>query len=178
MSESYLGEIRMFAGSFAPDGWLFCDGQTLSISQYPTLYGLIGTTYGGDGQTNFNLPDLRGRVPIHQGTLQVPGGGTYVRGQSGGAERVTLTEQQIPAHNHVWQAGSGNTVTDPTGRVLAGGTGTATASAQLAAMTRRQVCFTCTTPMRAAMPITSSGLGRRARAGCRLLATGTARWVR
>ena len=121
MSESYLGEIRMFAGNFAPDGWLFCNGQTLQIAQYEALYAIIGTFYGGDGATTFNLPDLRGRVPIHQGRLQVPGGGTYVRGQSGGAERVTLTEQQIPAHNHVWQAGSGNTVTDPTGRVLAGG---------------------------------------------------------
>jgi microcystin-dependent protein len=98
MSQPYVGEIRMFAGNFAPAGWMFCQGQTLPISEYETLFNLIGTTYGGDGQSTFQLPDLQGRVPVHIGT----GGGlsTYSLGQNGGTESVTLTTQQIPNHNH------------------------------------------------------------------------------
>ncbi len=118
MSTPYIGEIRMFAGNFAPLGWAFCDGQLLPISENETLFNLIGTTYGGDGQQTFQLPDLRGRVPIHTGTG--PGLGTYVIGQAAGVESVTLTTTQIPAHNHIWQAGAGDTFTDPTGRVVAG----------------------------------------------------------
>jgi microcystin-dependent protein len=97
MSQPYVGEIRMFAGNFAPAGWMFCEGQLLSIADYSTLFNLIGTTYGGDGQSTFALPDLRGRLPIHQG----PG---FTLGQSGGVEQVTLTVNQIPAHTHPFQA--------------------------------------------------------------------------
>ena len=98
MGQPFVGEIRMFGGSFAPAGWRTCDGQLLPISQYETLFQLIGTTYGGDGQSTFALPDLHGRVPNHNGTLQ--GGSTYVLGQSAGTQTVTLTTQQIPSHNH------------------------------------------------------------------------------
>jgi microcystin-dependent protein len=103
MGQPYVGEIRMFAGNFAPAGWMFCSGQLLPISENETLFNLIGTTYGGDGQSTFGLPDLQGRVPIHQGT---GGGGTYTLAQTGGVENVTLTINQIPAHNHVPQAQS------------------------------------------------------------------------
>jgi microcystin-dependent protein len=98
----YVGEIRMVAGYYAPAGWMFCEGQALSIANpdYEALFQLIGTTYGGDGQTTFNLPDLRGRVPIHQGSV---GGSSFFLGQGGGAESVTLTAQQIPAHTHPLQ---------------------------------------------------------------------------
>ena len=93
MSEPYVGEIRMFGFSFAPNGWLFCEGQLLPIAENDTLFQLIGTTYGGDGQTNFALPDLRGRIPIHQGN-------NFNLAEMGGVEQVTLTVQQIPIHNH------------------------------------------------------------------------------
>lgn len=98
MAQPYIGEIRMFAGNFAPAGWKFCEGQTLAISENDTLFNLIGTTYGGDGESTFGLPDLRGRVPIHQG---VNSSMTYVLGESGGVEAVTLTTQQMATHNHV-----------------------------------------------------------------------------
>ena len=98
MSQPYVGEIRMFGGSFAPAGWAFCAGQLLPISENETLFNLIGTTYGGDGQSTFGLPDLQGRVPVHAGT---GGGGTYTLGETGGTESVTLTTQQIPSHNHL-----------------------------------------------------------------------------
>ena len=98
MPEPYIGEIRMFAGSFAPNGWLFCQGQTLAISENDALFTLIGTTYGGDGQETFNLPNLASRVPIHQGTG--PNGTTYQIGEAAGTESVTLTTQQIPVHTH------------------------------------------------------------------------------
>ena len=93
MAQPYVGEIRMFAGNFAPAGWMFCEGQLLPISENETLFNLIGTTYGGDGQSTFALPDLRGRLPIHQG-------GGFLLAQTGGAETVTLTVPQIPAHSH------------------------------------------------------------------------------
>jgi microcystin-dependent protein len=101
MSAPYVGEIRMFGGSFPPNGWAFCDGATMAISQNDTLFNLIGTTYGGDGQTTFNLPDLRGRVPVHQGTFL---GNTFVIGQPGGVESVVLTTQQMASHNHTLMA--------------------------------------------------------------------------
>ncbi|HEY0589725.1 MAG TPA: tail fiber protein [Pseudoduganella sp.] len=97
MSNPYLGEIRMFAGNFAPAGWAFCDGQLLSITEYDTLFTLLGTTYGGDGQSTFALPDMRSRVPLHHGSLQDR---TFAIGEMGGAESVTLTSQQIPNHSH------------------------------------------------------------------------------
>jgi microcystin-dependent protein len=98
MGSPYVGEIRMFAGNFAPANWMFCDGALLPISEYDVLYTLIGTTYGGDGVTTFALPDLRSRVPVHQGPDSF--GNNYIIGQSGGAENVTLTTQQMPAHTH------------------------------------------------------------------------------
>ena len=98
MGTPYVGEIRMFGGNFAPAGWAFCNGQLLPISENETLFQLIGTTYGGDGQTTFALPDLRGRLPLHQGTG--PTGITYIIGETGGAEQVTLTPNQIPVHSH------------------------------------------------------------------------------
>jgi microcystin-dependent protein len=98
----YVGEIRMFAGNFAPVGWALCQGQTLAISENDVLFNLIGTTYGGDGQNTFNLPDLRGRLPVHQGVS--PQGSTFMIGQAGGAEQVTLTTAQIPSHGHPLQA--------------------------------------------------------------------------
>jgi microcystin-dependent protein len=100
MAQPFIGEIRMFGGNFAPVGWAFCDGSLLVISQNDALFNLIGTTYGGDGQTTFALPDLRSRVPVHAG----PG---FALGQAGGAETVTLTTSQIPTHSHVPQANSG-----------------------------------------------------------------------
>jgi microcystin-dependent protein len=93
MSQPYVGEIRMFAGNFAPAGWMFCEGQTLPISEYETLFNLIGTTYGGDGQSTFALPDLRGRLPIHFGN-------GFTLAETGGAEQATLTTAQIPLHSH------------------------------------------------------------------------------
>ncbi|WP_066653530.1 MULTISPECIES: phage tail protein [Sphingomonas] len=101
MAQPYVGEIRMFAGNFAPSGWLFCDGSLQPIFEYETLFQLIGTTYGGDGQNDFAMPDLRGRVPIHQGT---GGGGGYVLAETGGLEQVTLTVNQIPNHTHSFVA--------------------------------------------------------------------------
>jgi microcystin-dependent protein len=91
----------MFAGNFAPTGWMFCEGQLLAISENDTLFQLIGTTYGGDGQNTFALPDLRGRLPVHMGT---GGGSTYVLAQQGGVESVTLNTTQLPAHNHAFLA--------------------------------------------------------------------------
>lgn len=114
----YIGEIRLFAGNFAPVGWEFCAGQLLPIAENEPLFTLIGTTYGGDGETTFALPDLRGRAPIHYG--QGPGLSNYAIGESGGGEEVTLTVNQIPVHNHGAGASSGNgTSDDPAGRVPA-----------------------------------------------------------
>ncbi len=110
MSEPYVGEIRMFAGDFAPRGWAFCDGQLLAVSQNDALFSLLGTVYGGDGRTTFGLPDLRGRVPIHQGTG--PGLSNRRIGSKAGVEEVTLTVNQLPSHTHPLQA-SGNLATSP-----------------------------------------------------------------
>jgi microcystin-dependent protein len=100
MAQPYVGEIRMFAGNFPPAGWEFCEGQLISISENETLFQLIGTTYGGDGESTFGLPDLRGRIPIHQGN-------GFMLSDKDGAEDVTLTVNEIPAHSHLMQA-SGN----------------------------------------------------------------------
>jgi microcystin-dependent protein len=104
MSSPFIGEIRIFAGNFAPLGWAFCAGQILSISENDTLFNLIGTNYGGDGQTTFALPDLRGRIPVHQGSGSV-------LSQSGGVETVTLTQNQLPAHTHALTASVNNATT-------------------------------------------------------------------
>ena len=97
MAQPYVGEIRIFAGNFPPAGWMFCEGQLLPISEYETLFNLIGTTYGGDGQSTFGLPDLRGRLPIHQGN-------GFTLAQTGGVETVNLTMNQIPSHSHPYLA--------------------------------------------------------------------------
>lgn len=97
MTQPYLGEIRMFGGNFAPMGWVMCDGQLMSIAENDALYQLLGTTYGGDGINTFGAPDLRGRVPTHQGSRS---GQTYVIGQMAGSESVTLTPNQLPSHTH------------------------------------------------------------------------------
>ncbi len=104
MAQPYVGEIRIFAGNFAPAGWMFCEGQLLPISENETLFNLIGTTYGGDGQSTFAMPDLRGRVPIHQGN-------GFILAETGGAEEITLTVNQLPAHGHPFLASGdlGNT---------------------------------------------------------------------
>src|SRR5213079_2350313 len=93
MAQPYVGEIRIFGGNFAPAGWMFCRGQLLPISENDTLFNLIGTTYGGDGQTTFALPDLRGRLPVHTGQ-------GHVIGELAGTEEVTLTAAQLPVHTH------------------------------------------------------------------------------
>ncbi len=119
MSEPYVGEIRMFGGSFAPAGWAFCQGQIMPISENDTLFTLIGTTYGGDGQETFGLPDLQGRVPVHQGTSSSTGT-VYTIGEKAGTETVTLTSQQMPVHSHPFfgSGAAGNSAT-ANGNVLA-----------------------------------------------------------
>src|SRR3981081_1407704 len=113
MAQPYVGEIRMFAGNFAPAGWMFCEGQLLPISENETLFNLIGTTYGGDGQSTFALPDLRGRVPIHMGKNPT-NSTTYQIAEMAGEESVTLPVTQIPAPSHALLASSGNAIsTDP-----------------------------------------------------------------
>jgi microcystin-dependent protein len=116
MGTPYVGEIRMFGGNFAPAGWMFCDGSLLPISENDVLFALIGTTYGGDGQTTFALPDLRGRIPIHAGA-------GHTLGEVSGVESVTLTLQQIPNHTHAALAQSGNgSQSNPSNGVWAGST--------------------------------------------------------
>ncbi len=118
MSEPFVGEIRMFAGNFAPRGWAFCDGQLLAVSQNDALFSLLGTIYGGDGRTTFGLPDVRGRIPLHQGTG--PGLSPRSLGSKGGEEKVTLTTNQLASHTHNFNANSAM-ATDfaPQGKVLA-----------------------------------------------------------
>ena len=118
MPEPYVGEIRMFAGNFAPNGWMFCEGQTLPISENEVLFQLIGTTYGGDGESTFNLPNLASRIPIHQGTG--PSGTTYQIGEKAGTEQETLTVQQLPSHTHPLTASTADgTTPNPQGNILA-----------------------------------------------------------
>lgn len=118
MSEPFVGEIRMFAGNFAPRGWAFCDGQLLAVSQNDALFSLLGTIYGGDGRTTFGLPDLRGRIPIHAGTG--PGLSNRRLGAKSGSEAVTLTVNQLPSHTHSMQATTNSSTTaSPTNNVLA-----------------------------------------------------------
>jgi microcystin-dependent protein len=114
----FVGEIRMFAGNFAPNGWMFCEGQTMPISENEVLFQLIGTTYGGDGQETFNLPNLASRVPIHMGTG--PSGTTYQLGEMAGTEQETLTTQQIPTHSHPMLAtADGGGANSPGSNILA-----------------------------------------------------------
>ncbi|HXH91484.1 MAG TPA: tail fiber protein [Thermoanaerobaculia bacterium] len=119
MSSPYIGEIRMFGGNFAPAGWAMCQGQLMPISQNDTLFNLIGTTYGGDGQETFGIPDVQGRLPIHMGTNPQTGT-TFQIGEEAGVESVTLTTNQMPQHNHALVASTGSGTTGvPTGTVLA-----------------------------------------------------------
>lgn len=111
MIDAYIGQIKSFGYNFEPMDWMFCDGRSLQISRYTALFSLLGTTFGGDGKTTFNLPDLRGRVAIGSG--QGPGLPSYVQGQKGGAEQVTLTVAQLPAHNHAIKASSDSSVATP-----------------------------------------------------------------
>ncbi len=121
MDQPFLAAIFLFAATFAPRGYAFCDGQLLSISQNTALFSLIGTTYGGNGTTNFALPDFRGRVPVHAG--QGPGLSSYVEGQSSGSENTTLLVNNLPQHNHSLVATSeAGSTSDPTGAYL-GNTG-------------------------------------------------------
>ena len=113
MSQPFVGEIKIFAGTFVPLGWAFCDGTHLAIDSNPTLFQLIGTTYGGDGNTTFALPDLRSRVPVHQGAGSVIG-------QAAGVEMVTLTSAQLPSHSHVLQSSITASALSPTNNLPAG----------------------------------------------------------
>ncbi|WP_299679906.1 tail fiber protein [uncultured Dokdonia sp.] len=123
--DPFLGEIKLFAGNFAPRSWAYCDGQLLAISQYSALFSILGTTYGGDGRTTFALPDLRGRAAIHPGTG--PGLRTYQLGQRGGTERIQLSIANLPSHNHIATStttvnvGDNNNEDEPEGNFL--GTG-------------------------------------------------------
>ena len=118
MSDPYIGEIRMFAGTFNPRGWAFCDGQLLQVSQNDALFSLLGTIYGGDGRTTFALPDLRGRIPIHEG--QGAGLSNRRLGSRGGSENVTLTANQLPSHSHaLYGRNVKSTSDDPAGRMPA-----------------------------------------------------------
>jgi microcystin-dependent protein len=118
MAQPYVGEIRIFAGNFAPAGWHFCDGALMPISENETLFTVIGTTYGGDGESTFALPDLQSRIPIHMGTG--PDGTSYVIGENGGVEQVTLTGQQTPVHNHAYLASTAfGSIRNPSGAVAA-----------------------------------------------------------
>ncbi|MDB5696106.1 MAG: Phage tail collar domain protein [Sphingomonas bacterium] len=115
MADPFLGEIMMFGGNFAPRGWALCNGQLLTIVNNEALFSLVGTTYGGNGQTNFALPDLQGRLPMHRGTLN---GTTHFLGEKAGAESVTLTVQQMGAHTHPMFAATSATTKSPAGAVL------------------------------------------------------------
>jgi microcystin-dependent protein len=118
MSTQYVGEIRLFGFNFAPLGWALCNGQLLPIAQNTALFSLLGTFYGGDGKTTFALPNLQGRVPLHQGAGV--GSTSYLVGQVGGSPEVTLTKNQMPAHHHLVRAYDGTaTATNPAGAVLA-----------------------------------------------------------
>lgn len=126
MAQPYVGEIRMFAGNFAPAGWEFCDGRLIPISENDTLFALIGTTYGGDGQETFALPNMQGRIPMHQGN-------GYTLAETGGVESVTLSTQQIPGHSHpTLAAAASGTSASPQGNVLATWAGTPYASMPVA----------------------------------------------
>jgi microcystin-dependent protein len=121
MADPFVAEIRIFPFNFAPKGWAFCDGQLLPLSQNTALFSLLGTTYGGDGKSNFALPNMQGNSPMHPG--QGPGLSLHDLGETGGSETVTLLESEIPAHSHSLMAvgGFNGTNNDPTNGVLAKG---------------------------------------------------------
>jgi microcystin-dependent protein len=142
VSDPYIGEIRMFGGSFAPAGWMLCQGQQLAIAENDALFTLIGTTYGGDGQSTFNLPNLQSRVPIHMGTSPVSGT-SYQLGEAAGVESVTLTINQIPVHSHNAMGSSGNASDpNPNGNVLASSTVVQPYAVESVAANFVQTCIT------------------------------------
>lgn len=143
--DQYIGEIRLLPYTFAPNGWQDCDGSLLSISDNDALFALIGTTYGGDGQNTFAVPDLRGRVPVHAGTG--PGLSTYVLGQMAGSENVTLTADQLGAHTHTMAVTS-----------APDSTGTPVASVELGALSG-DVLYTGDISGVAALPIAGTMIG-------------------
>ena len=136
-TQPYVGEIAIFCGNFAPAGWAFCDGNCLPISEFDTLFQLIGTTYGGDGEFSFCLPDLRGRAPLHPGGS--PGLSNYILAETGGVEEVTLTTQQIPTHNHQLSVSTApGTTAAPQGGVPAdGGNGSAQYTPETASLLKQ-----------------------------------------
>ena len=118
MADPFIGEIRLFAGNYAPSGWAYCNGQLLPISGNTALFSLVGTTYGGDGEVTFALPDMRGRVPLHAGNG--PGLSSRTIGFRAGIENVTLVATQLPAHNHLAKAATGvGRLSEPEGAVPA-----------------------------------------------------------
>lgn len=124
MSDPYLGQIILFAGNFAPLNWAFCDGSLLSIADNSALFSILGTTFGGDGQTTFALPDLRGRAPVHAGSVPGPGVSHYSAGEKGGQEKVTLSSDQVPAHTlpvKIAVHNEGATQSRPGGNILGAG---------------------------------------------------------
>jgi microcystin-dependent protein len=118
MSQPFVGQLLAVGFNFAPSGWNFCNGQLLSISEFSTVFQLIGTTYGGDGQSTFAVPDLRSRIPVHQGTYQ---GTPYVMGQQSGVESVTISASQYPAHTHNFVANTSGTGVNTPGTNTVGG---------------------------------------------------------
>lgn len=158
MSEQFIGEIRMFAGNFAPKYWAFCNGQILSIAQNTALFSILGTTYGGNGTTTFALPDFRGRVAVSQG--QGPGLSTYSLGQVGGTENVTLTVNELPAHSHgVALSGTGS-VSVALGASSANGNtptpGPTTVPAKIASGLNSLNAFSTTAPDTTLLPATTT----------------------
>jgi microcystin-dependent protein len=132
MTTPFIGEIRMFAGYFAPVDWNFCDGTIVQISANPTLYQLLGTTYGGDGVNTFALPDLRGRVPLHVGTGSGAGtGSTYTLGEADGFENITLQTANLPAHSHALNAATAAAVKAPSSTVIPAGNASSPAAGQV-----------------------------------------------
>jgi microcystin-dependent protein len=148
MAQPYVGEIRMFAGNFAPAGWMFCEGQQLPISENETLFQLIGTTYGGDGESTFALPDLRGRIPIHQGN-------GFILAETGGAEEITLTVNQIAAHSHPLLASSAVAADGNPGNRVVAETGTAGAFLYLEDTASVNLAPTAITPVGGSQPHTN-----------------------
>ena len=132
MTTPFIGEIRMFAGNYAPQDWHFCDGTLLPIATNDVLFTLLGTTYGGDGQNNFALPDLRSRVPLHVGTGSGAGtGSTYTLGEPGGVENVTLLTANLPSHSHPLNASTAAAVKAPSATMFPAGTATSSAAGQV-----------------------------------------------
>jgi microcystin-dependent protein len=149
MADPFLAEIRIFPFNFAPKGWAFCNGQLMPLSQNTALFSLLGTTYGGDGKSNFALPDMQGNAPMHPG--QGPGLSLHDLGETGGSETVTLLESEIPAHSHAWTASAADGIAQsPAGQKLAQGVGINAYQPAGGAMT--QLNFNTLTPAGGGLP--------------------------